>query len=121
MRMSSEKPQIPAWSPIMAEFPGGDEIMEAVSQRLSGGSSMTDLPEEKMDVYSNMVAEKESTENLVRYETNDAELAGEKRMVEEANMETIALKALHIDDDPTLNPWTFRMFLLGTCRFLYKL
>ncbi|KAN0122786.1 oligopeptide transporter [Hyaloscypha variabilis] len=28
-------------------------------------------------------------------------------------METIALKALHVDDDATLNPWTFRMFFLG--------
>lgn len=30
-----------------------------------------------------------------------------------ANMETVALKALHVDDDPTLNPWTFRVFFLG--------
>ncbi|KAJ9137170.1 OPT superfamily oligopeptide transporter [Pleurostoma richardsiae] len=28
-------------------------------------------------------------------------------------MEDIALKTLHVDDDPTLSPWTFRMFLLG--------
>jgi hypothetical protein len=53
-----------------------------------------------------------STENLIRYETNDVELAGRQPVV--ANMEEIALKALHIDDDPTLNPWTFRMFFLGT-------
>lgn len=30
-----------------------------------------------------------------------------------ASMETVALKALHVDDDPTLNPWTFRVFFLG--------
>lgn len=30
-----------------------------------------------------------------------------------ANMEEMALKALHVDDDPTLNPWTFRVFFLG--------
>lgn len=29
------------------------------------------------------------------------------------NMEQIALKALHVDDDPTLNPWTFRVFFIG--------
>ncbi|KAH7379849.1 OPT oligopeptide transporter protein-domain-containing protein [Cadophora sp. MPI-SDFR-AT-0126] len=56
-----------------------------------------------------------STENLVRVSesvSRDAERgAGEPRVV--ANMEEIALKALHIDDDPTLNPWTFRMFLIG--------
>lgn len=30
-----------------------------------------------------------------------------------ASMETVALKALHVDDDPNLNPWTFRVFFLG--------
>lgn len=29
------------------------------------------------------------------------------------DMDTIALRALHVDDDTTLNPWTFRMFFLG--------
>jgi len=29
------------------------------------------------------------------------------------NMEEIALYALHVDDDPTLNPWTFRTWFLG--------
>jgi len=24
------------------------------------------------------------------------------------------LRALHVDDDTSLNPWTFRMFFLGT-------
>lgn len=42
---------------------------------------------------------------------NDVERAGPKPVV--ANMEEIALKALHVDDDPTLNPWTFRVFFLG--------
>lgn len=37
-----------------------------------------------------------------------------------ANMEEIALKALHTDDDSTLNPWTFRTFFLGKIlRVLY--
>ena len=69
----------------------------------SDSASTTSLELQKLD--------EKSTESLVRYETQDAELAGEKRVV--ANMEDIALKALHIDDDPTLNPWTFRTFFLG--------
>ena len=32
------------------------------------------------------------------------------------NMEEIALYALHVDDDPTLNPWTFRTWFLGRYR-----
>lgn len=30
------------------------------------------------------------------------------------DMEQIALKALHVDDDATLNPWTFRVFFIGS-------
>lgn len=54
---------------------------------------------------------KTSIEGLVRHETWDQEKNGETEVA--ANMETIALKALHVDDDPTLNPWTFRMFFIG--------
>lgn len=42
---------------------------------------------------------------------SDVERAGQEPLV--ANMEEMALKALHVDDDPTLNPWTFRVFFLG--------
>lgn len=42
---------------------------------------------------------------------NDVERVGPEPLV--ANMEEMALKALHVDDDPTLNPWTFRVFFLG--------
>ena len=61
-----------------------------------------------------------STESLTRYSTtdgNDVEGAGRKPVV--ANMEDMALKALHVDDDPSLNPWTFRMFVLGKKYHLY--
>lgn len=30
-----------------------------------------------------------------------------------ATMKDIAVRALHVDDDPTLNPWTFRMWFIG--------
>ena len=52
-----------------------------------------------------------STENLVRYDTNDVEGTGRPAVV--VDMEEIALKTLHIDDNPTLNSWAFRMFFLG--------
>jgi len=41
----------------------------------------------------------------------DMEGVGKEKVV--ARMEEIALQALHTDDDPTLNPWTVRMFVLG--------
>jgi hypothetical protein len=52
-----------------------------------------------------------STEVLVRNENKDAEPGVRLPVV--ASTEEIALQALHIDDDPTLNPWTFRMYFLG--------
>lgn len=45
-------------------------------------------------------------------ESNDLELEGKLQPVV-ATYENVALNALHVDDDPTLNPWTFRMFFLG--------
>ena len=35
----------------------------------------------------------------------------------EIHLETakdIVTQVIHLDDDPTINPWTFRMFFLGT-------
>jgi hypothetical protein len=55
--------------------------------------------------------ERGSIDGLLTFEIEDEEPAGPRH--DDASMETIALKALHTDDDPTLNPWTFRMFFLG--------
>lgn len=58
-----------------------------------------------------------STDTLTRLETRevyDAEGVGREPVV--ARTEDIALKALHTDDDASLNPWTFRMFFLGSPR-----
>ena len=53
-----------------------------------------------------------STESLLGRENGSIELAtyGQHHA---ANSETIAIEAPHVEDDPTLNPWTFRMFFLG--------
>ena len=60
-----------------------------------------------------------STDTLTRIDSLESEhdlgedVEGHVKEKVVANMEDIALKALHIDDDPTLNPWTLRMFVLG--------
>lgn len=41
-----------------------------------------------------------------------ADTEGQSQEVVEARMEDIAVKALSTDDDPTLNPWTFRAFFM---------
>lgn len=54
-----------------------------------------------------------SSEKKVPTQVSDFESGETESIV--ANTEEIALKALHVDDDPTLNPWTFRVFFLGRC------
>jgi hypothetical protein len=73
---------------------------------------MVDLPIKKSGSSSSIDSKDASIETLVRYENSDVEFLRVNESVV-ANMEDIALKALHTDDDVTLNPWTFRMFFLG--------
>lgn len=66
----------------------------------------------KVDQSWKEVDGKKSVDNLVWHQSKgDVEPASNTGV--EARMEDIALTALHVDDDPTLNPWTFRMWFLG--------
>lgn len=56
--------------------------------------------------------EDEESSEKPNYQTSSVELDETESIV--ANTEEIALKALHVDDDPSLNPWTFRVFFLGS-------
>jgi hypothetical protein len=71
------------------------------------------LPSYKEEDISSLVSSEAqgSHEKELGDGAHDAEGFGKE--VVEARMEDIALKALHIDDDPSLNPWTLRMFVLG--------
>ena len=91
---------------IMAAFRSGRETARIATMDSASTSSLEKTMSEEKDRMSIT-----STDSLVRYETTDVELAGRQPVV--ANMEEIALKALHVDDDPLLNPWSFRMFFLG--------
>ena len=52
----------------------------------------------------------------------DAELPqyeGEDKIHDEGHVSTaedLVTQVIHVDDDPSLNPWTFRMFFLGKLR-----
>ncbi len=62
------------------------------------------------------MAVRKMTETLTRVNVDEVpvlDVEGLGKEKTEARMEDIALKALHVDDDPTLNPWTFRMLFLG--------
>ena len=45
--------------------------------------------------------------------TYDVESSSDDDNVVVSTAEEIVTKIIHVDDDPTLNPWTFRMFFLG--------
>ena len=95
---------------VVFDFSEGKAVMAGIR---SGRKTATVT---SMDMASTSSLEKTmsglSAESLVRY---DSEMGVQEPVV--ANMETIALKALHIDDDPSQNPWTLRMFLLGMQTF----
>jgi hypothetical protein len=46
-------------------------------------------------------------------QAHDVEASSDDDNVVVSTAEEIATKVIHVDDDPTLNPWTFRMFFLG--------
>jgi hypothetical protein len=33
--------------------------------------------------------------------------------------EDLVTRVIHVEDDPSLNPWTFRVFFLGTANHLF--
>lgn len=44
---------------------------------------------------------------------DDAEALSREPAAPLATAEEIVTHVIHVDDDPTLNPWTFRMFFIG--------
>lgn len=70
-------------------------------------NGMDELRKEYSYTSSTEIAREKSLASI----RSDVERMGLEPLV--ANMEEMALKALHVDDDPTLNPWTFRVFFLG--------
>lgn len=51
---------------------------------------------------------------LPAYHYHDTEAAiGEGEIGALETAEDIVTTVIHVDDDPTINPWTFRMFFIG--------
>lgn len=51
---------------------------------------------------------------LPEYHLHDTEAAiGEGEIGNLESAEDIVTTVIHVDDDPTLSPWTFRMFFIG--------
>jgi hypothetical protein len=50
------------------------------------------------------------------YTDEEGKLGGEGAV--ETN-EDLVTRVIHVEDDPSLNPWTFRVFFLGTANHLF--
>jgi hypothetical protein len=76
-----------------------------------------DVPEEKSPHTREKEIDDKEMGDEIRYISNDEESLhiGKGMTASEKvdNMEEIALYALHVEDDRSLNPWTFRMWFLG--------
>jgi hypothetical protein len=76
-----------------------------------------DVSENKASYTGEREVDNKEMDSDIRYVPNDEESlhVGKGMTAAEKvdNMEEIALYALHVDDDPSLNPWTFRMWFLG--------
>jgi hypothetical protein len=83
------------------------------------------VSEEQKQPYEVTSSEHSSKESMAKVEepmvfelpphaSDDAELnIGEGDIKALDTAEDIVTTVIHVDDDPTLNPWTFRMFFIG--------
>lgn len=75
-----------------------------------GASSATNDGKAKLDEKS-ASPEVYSIEGLPTYDAHADDHFGEAIVVTQAK--ELVTTVLHVDDDPTLNPWTFRAWFLG--------
>lgn len=83
-------------------------------------SSIKEAPSQPFDAHSNenespIVGEMSKEANLEKVATPSESLEDDDSPQAPlvATMKDIATRALHLDDDTTLNPWTFRMWFIG--------
>ncbi|KAF1992314.1 OPT superfamily oligopeptide transporter [Aulographum hederae CBS 113979] len=96
----------------MANTTGIDETKQH-EEALTSIRSRTSTQETPLPEYEAKQRDSGDGITTVDVRENDLEVNSSESKEVVANMEDIALKALHVDDDPTLDPWTFRMFFLG--------
>lgn len=46
----------------------------------------------------------------------DSDLEGQEKEIHLDTAADLVTQVIDLDDDPSLNPWTFRMFFIGSCR-----
>lgn len=110
--------QRPGFSRVDTDMASGIELQSA-SSKASGSkaplSSGLEIPEpdSKTGATSGSIKEVPAYHDSDDYSLHEGVtdyVAGEHKIVETA--EDIVNQVLSVEDDPTLNPWTFRMFFL---------
>lgn len=80
-------------------------------------SSVDEKQDTLSDPFSDQNVEQNKTmvESLTPAAPNDIEDTDSDEKVQAETAEDLVTHVLHVDDDPSVNPWTFRMLVLGMC------
>lgn len=104
----------------MASHPkaGNNDAGREVNAEVASETLFTD--EKQMNYGIDEKTHGSSDDNIASSDSEDLQLYEVDNMARDSNgrlvVETseLAVTVIHVDDDPTLNPWTFRTFFLGT-------
>ena len=91
-----------------------DIVSPTTDTSLESATNDSYKPFEKYDSRNDLLNEKSATVEGTALPTYDAEADnhfGEADVLTTAK--DLVTHVLHVDDDPSLSPWTFRMFFLG--------
>ncbi len=88
--------------------PGPTDVRVADEERDSGRH----VVDEKQPAHAGDVVQVHSGSDVSAYDARKEDHFGEAAVVSDAK--DVVTHVLHVDDDPGLNPWTFRAFFLGT-------
>lgn len=98
----------------MASERDTDIVYEDKTHDGSNGVDSVDFKDEKPNKFDNKLETEAFEAEVPPYTPYAADEEGRGGIIN--NLETaedIVTAIIHVEDDPTLNPWTFRMFFIG--------
>ncbi|CAK7200113.1 hypothetical protein SEUCBS139899_002803 [Sporothrix eucalyptigena] len=112
--MANSPPQSPSPSPL-SPLPAGRESADSAEkeQTSMGGLGIKSWYNSELSLHKLPTLDKTLEDFGIFPKEVEADTASIVSTAPTTADDTIALKALHVDDDPTLNPYTFRMVFLG--------
>lgn len=94
--------------------PGADAVVQDKTRGLSTSVDNASGEPRPSKESLNKVKER-GVHGLPIYIANDSEAIGEGHIGALETADDMVTTIIHVDDDPSENPWTFRMFFIGQC------